>query len=201
MKKYLLFSLIIISAIISYNCSAVQQMVNISRLKYKLDGVSDFKLSGISIDNKTSLKDFSVMDGMKLVNAFSSKSLPASFNLNILALNPNDGGGYPAQDLDITDFKWRLFIDNVETISGNIASPIKVPGTGQATKFSLTINLDLFKFFNDKGYDGLINLALKLGGASKNTANIKLYAKPTVRTMFGDLTTPNEIEIIDVDFR
>lgn len=201
MKKYFVILLLLVTAIISFNCSAVQQLVNISRLKYKVDGVSDYKLMGIIVANKKSISDFSYGDIPNLINAVSKGSMPASFNLNILAQNPNDGGGYAAQDLDITDFKWRLFIDNVETVGGNIAQPIKVPGTGQSTKFALAINIDLLKFFKDKGYEGVVNLALKLGGVNKSSSNIKLLVKPTVKTMLGNLTTPNEIEIIDFEYR
>ncbi len=201
MKKLYLLVILLSFTFFYIGCTVMQQMTNISRLKYKLDSVSNFQLSGINLENKKSISDFSVIDGAKLLSAYSKGSLPVSFNLNVLENNPNDGGGYPAQDLDIVDFKWRLLIDNVETIAGNIASPIRVPGKGESTKFALSINLDLLQYFNNKGYDGLINLALKLGGQDSRPANIKLRVQPTIRTFLGDMKYPNELEIVDTEFR
>ncbi len=197
--KILLISLFLL---FSFNsCSLIKQMTNISRLKFKLKNVSDFTIHGINLSNKASLKDFNIFDSAKLLNSISSGHMPVSFNLNIEAKNPNDGGGYPRQDLDIVDFKWRLIIDNVETISGNIARPISVPGSGETTIFPITIELDLIKFFKDKGFENLIELALAIGGKNPNLSRIVLKAQPTIQTPFGKLTYPGELDIIDKEFR
>lgn len=198
-KNYLLFVLILALSLSS--CSVLKQMTNISRLKFKLNGVSDFRLSGINLSNKTSLKDFNVFDSAQLLNNFAKGSLPVSFVLNIEAYNPNDGGGYPRQDLDIVDFKWRLIIDDVETLSGNIARPISVPGTGETTIFPITIELDLYKFFRERGFENVINLALAIGGKNQNLSRIVLKAQPTIQTPFGKIQYPGEIDIIDREFR
>ena len=183
------------------SCSVIKQMTNISRLKFKLNGVSNFTLSGINLSNKSSLRDFGPFDSAQLLNNFAKGSLPVSFVLNIEAHNPNDGGGYPRQDLDIVDFKWRLIIDDVETLSGNIAKPISVPGTGETTIFPITIELDLYKFFRERGFDNVINLALAIGGKNPNLSKIVLKAQPTIQTPLGKIQYPNEIDIIDKEFR
>jgi hypothetical protein len=92
-KRYLLYALILIFSLSS--CSVIKQMTNISRLKFKLNGVSNFTLSGINLSNKSSLRDFGPFDSAQLLNNFAKGSLPVSFVLNIEAYNPNDGGGYP----------------------------------------------------------------------------------------------------------
>ena len=183
------------------SCSVIKQMTNISRLKFKLNGVSNFTLSGINLSNKSSLRDFGPFDSAQLLNNFAKGSLPVSFVLNIEAYNPNNGGGYPRQDLDIVDFKWRLIIDDVETLSGNIAKPISVPGTGETTIFPITIELDLYKFFRERGFDNVINLALAIGGKNPNLSKIVLKAQPTIQTPLGKIQYPNEIDIIDKEFR
>lgn len=183
------------------SCSVIKQMTNISRLKFKLNGVSNFTLSGINLSNKSSLRDFGPFDSAQLLNNFAKGSLPVSFVLNIEAHNPNDGGGYPRQDLDIVDFKWRLIIDDVETLSGNIVRPISVPGTGETTIFPITIELDLYKFFRERGFDNVINLALAIGGKNPNLSKIVLKAQPTIQTPLGKIQYPNEIDIIDKEFR
>lgn len=199
MRKFIALSLLI--AIFFSSCSVVKQLTNISRLQFRLNSVSDFTINGINISNKTSIRDFNVFDSAQLLNSIAKGSLPVSFNLNIEAKNPNDGGGYPRQDLDIIDFKWRLIIDDVETLSGNIARPISVPGTGETTIFPITVQLDLYKFFSDRGFDNLVNLALAIGGKNQNLSRIVLKATPTVQTPFGKITYPGELEIIDKEFR
>lgn len=199
MRKFIALSLLI--AIFFSSCSVVKQLTNISRLQFRLNSVSDFTINGINISNKTSIRDFNVFDSAQLLNSIAKGSLPVSFNLNIEAKNPNDGGGYPRQDLDIIDFRWRLIIDDVETLSGNIARPISVPGTGETTIFPITVQLDLYKFFSDRGFDNLINLALAIGGKNQNLSRIVLKATPTVQTPFGKITYPGELEIIDKEFR
>ncbi len=199
-RKILIFFALTIS-ISQISCSVLKQIENISRLKFKLDSIESFTIMGINISNKNSVRDFNVLDAAQFLNGITRGSLPVSFNLYIDALNPNDGGGYPRQDLDIVDFKWKLFIDEKETIAGNISNPISVPGRGEATRFPIGINFDLYKFFSERGYDGLIDLALKLGGLGGNPHRVTLKAKPTVKSMFGNITYPGEIDIIDREFR
>lgn len=200
--KTIALTIVLISLTISLaGCSIFKQMTNISRLKFRLNSVSDFTVNGINISNKSSLRDFNVFDSAQLLNSVAKGSLPVSFNLNIEAKNPNDGGGFPRQDLDIVDFKWRLIVDDVETLSGNIARPISVPGTGETTIFPITVQLDLYKFFKDRGFENIINLALAIGGKNSNLSRIVLKAQPTLQTPIGKITYPGEIDIIDKEFR
>ena len=40
-------------------------------------------------------------------------------------------------------------------------------GTGEQTIILLQMNLDLATFFNENGYDSIINLAIAIGGANR----------------------------------
>lgn len=184
------------------SCSVIQTFQNIARLKFKLDSVNGFLLNGISVANKTKLQDFSAADLLSITSAVASKKLPVSFVLNVDALNPNDGkGGNPRTDVSLTKFPWKLYIDDKETITGDITSPISVPGVGQDVKFPLKVEMDLFKFFNDRDYQGLVNLALKLGGQQSNPVSIKLVARPSVSSPIGDITYPGELTIVSQEYR
>ena len=200
MKK-LFFPLIIVVMFSNLSCSVFQTISNIGRLKFKLGNVSGFSLSGISVSNKSKLSDFNALDLLKLSSSFAQGSFPVSFTLNVDAVNPNDGkGGYPSTNATLKSFPWRLLLDNKETISGNIAQPVTVPGTGEAIIIPLQINMDLLSFFKDKGYESLINLALNLGGNGGSASQITLYAKPVISTMLGDLSYPGELKIVDFEF-
>lgn len=183
-------------------CSVYQTFQNISRLKFKLGAVNGLLLDGITVSNKTRIQDFSALDILKLTTDVTNKRLPVSFILNVNALNPNTGkGGYSKTDVSLKSFPWKLLIDDKETVSGDIASPISVPGVGDSVVFPLKIEMDLFKYFQDKGYQGLVNLALKLGGQNKDPLKIKLVAQPTVSSMLGDVKYPGELTIVQTEYR
>ncbi|NWG28689.1 MAG: hypothetical protein HXY48_09185 [Ignavibacteriaceae bacterium] len=199
MKKIILLSVTLLFT--TSGCSVYETMVNLSRLKFKLGAVNNFTISEINFSNKKSLSDFNPVELLKLTSVFSSGKLPASFTLNVEAKNPNDGtGGYPKTDATLKSFPWRLEIDEVETISGNIGAPVSLPGTGEITNIPLTINIDLIEFFGNKGFDNLLNLALALGGQQGSSAKLSLYATPTVSSPLGDIKYPSELKIVDQSF-
>lgn len=199
MKRY--FSIVIILALVISGCSVYQTLTNLSRLQFKVGQVDGFQINGISISGKSKLSDFNPLDLINLSAAFAKGSLPASFVLNVEAKNPNDGtGGYQKSDATLQNFKWRLFLDDKETVSGELDQPVTVPGTGNVTNIPVRINLDLVKFFEDRGYESIVNLALALGGTKGSSSKITLFATPTVSSPFGNITYPGELKLVDTQF-
>jgi hypothetical protein len=182
-------------------CSVFNFFKNIAQLKYKLSSVGNFQIVGIPVTNKTKLSDFNASDLFKLTSAFTRGKIPVTFVLNVEAFNPNTSDKSTDASVSITDFPWRLIIDDKETISGNINSPITIPGSNQTKIFPLQMEVDLFKFFGDQGYEKVINLALKLGNQGGSPADVKLVAQPTISSNFGKLKSPGEITIISKEFR
>jgi hypothetical protein len=199
MKKIILLSVLIVFSNIS--CSVYETFVNISRLKFKLGDVNNFTLSGVKLDNKRKIADFNAVEALKISSAFASGKLPVSFILNVEAKNPNDGsGGYKSTNATIKSFPWRLFIDDKETISGNVDAPITVPGTGESIAIPFSMGLDLIDFFEQRGYESLLNLALNIGGYSEGTSKLSLFVQPTVSTALGDIRYPEEIKVVDFEY-
>jgi hypothetical protein len=199
--------ILIFSAIVlSQSCAALNQMAsvlaNLKRLQFKISDVSDFRLAGIDIGAKSALTQFSALDGLTLVRAFASKNLPAAFVLNLQVVNPNTGTGGSTQTTStLSGLECRLLIDGKQTVAGNIDHPFEIPGTGQATLVPVRLSLNLFEFFADKRYEDLINLALAIGGASRNPSRLALDAQPSVVTPLGAITYPGRITIVDKEFR
>ena len=194
---------LILPAFLSLSCSVLQgiqqAMTNLTRCKFKLDTVSDMTLAGVPLQNKSSI---SAVDGARLVAGLAQNNLPATFTLNVAAVNPNDGtGGTTASAATMTSFAWTLILDSMITVKGDIGSPVTIPGTGQQAIIPLRMNLNLAQFFKDKGYEHIVNLALALGGASGSPARITLRAKPTIQTDLGPITYPGEIDIVNKEFR
>lgn len=206
LKQYPLSILVLSLAFAGLSCKQLQDlqraMTNLSRCKFKLDSIDGFALMGVGLSDKAKVSDFSLLDAAKLAAGFARGSFPASFTLNVAAINPNDGtGGTPNASATLTSFAWTLILDNTMTISGDITDPIVIPGTGQQSIIPLKMDLDLAKFFKDKGYESVANLALALGGLNGSPSRVTLRAKPRLRTDFGDITYPGEIDIIDKEFK
>lgn len=199
MKKVALVILAIALAVTG--CSVFQAITNVSRLKFKINSVAGFKLAGINIENKKKISDFASVDALKLSAGFINGKLPVQFTIYVDAKNPNNGtGGYPRTDVTLESFPYKLYIDDKETISGDITSNVMIPGVGESSIIELNVRLDLIDFFKDQGYDRIINLALALGGKNGSTSRIKLKAKPIISTPFGSIPYPGEITIVDYQF-
>ncbi|MBX3042211.1 MAG: hypothetical protein KIT33_09250 [Candidatus Kapabacteria bacterium] len=210
MNKYFKFSVAILTiAIIAFSwqsCAVLKDVTNtladIGKLKFKLDNVSNMSVSGIDFSNKKTFSDVTTSDVLKLTSAFATKKFPARFNLNVLAQNPNDGtAGTKKTNAIIQSLDYRLIIDDVSTITGDISGEITVPGSGQATMIPLGMELDLYKFFGNRGYESIVNLALAIGGLNGSPAKIKLDVKPTVRTAIGPMTYPGRLTVVDQEWR
>lgn len=205
MKRLTICSLLIFIFAFISGCASLQQLqdtlLNVKRLQFKLSGVTPGMLAGINLAAIDSPTKISVLDGLKLANAFRQKSLPVSLTLNVAAKNPNDGTGGGTQKAALLKaLAWTLKIDGKETITGDIPSPIEIPGTGQATVIPLQLSLDLYKFFGEQGYESMLNLALAIAGQKGSTARLTLSAVPTVSVGGFDLKYPGQIEIVDKEF-
>lgn len=190
-----------------YACTAIRDITNtlnnLQHIDFKLAGVSGFKIAGVDIASKRTFSDLTISEGLALTRAFASKQLPAEFIVNVAARNPNDGsGGKPSASATLVGLDWKLYIDSKETISGDLDSPVTLPASNQTTTIPLRMQLDLYKFFGDRGYEGVVNLALALGGVQGSAAKVMLDAQPRVSIRnFGELTYPGRIKIVDTEFR
>jgi len=205
-KQVSLIVVVLTSFLLLSSCATLQQMAaamsNLLRLTFKVGMVHDFTLNGINLSRKSSLSDFTAMDGIRLVQAFASKRFPAEIVLDIEAINPNDGRGGSRQTVStLTSLESRLLIDDVPTVMGNIDRPIEIPGTGQASTIPLRMSIDLYQFFGNKGYDGILNLALAIGGMNRDPSHVSLDAQPRVTTPFGPITYPGRLTIVSHEFR
>lgn len=174
--------------------------MNLSKLKFKLDSVNNFKVAGISINNKSKLSDFGTIDIVNLTSKVLSGDFPVSFTVNVLAQNPNKSKDANIADISLESFPWTLYINDKKTISGNISNPIKVPAVENTTQIPLEMSLDLKEFFSNDGLNDLVELALKLGGSQGSPSNLKIIAEPVLGTPVGNMSYPNPITIIDNTF-
>lgn len=204
-KKYNVYIILFFLSFgfLQFGCSGLYDAItNLQRLQFKLGRTTNFTLAGVNISSINSISNINLIDAANLLAAFTRGELPASFTLNVMAKNPNDGtGGTKNASAVLKSLAWRLLIDNKETINGNIPNSITIPGVGQQTNIPIVMSLDLLKFFNNQGYQNLLNLALAIGGSSGSSSRLTLMATPTVDTFLGPIQYPGEITIVDREFR
>lgn len=202
MKKItFIFLTSVLLAFLTVSCSVLETVTNLKKLQFKIENVNNFQIAGVPISGKTSVKDLNMTNALQISQIFTQRKFPAQFVLNLSALNPNDGKSTPTKtDATITNLEWRLILDDVPTVSGIVNNAISVPGSGQSVIIPLTIQLDLYEFFGNQGYDKLLNLAFALGGAQSDLSRLKLEIKPTVRTPIGPIQYPGMITVIDKQF-
>ncbi|MEB2329954.1 MAG: hypothetical protein OZ913_06585 [Ignavibacteriaceae bacterium] len=203
MKKLLYSSipilLLTILSVTNFSCSAITTISNLQRLQFKLGDVHNFNIAGVKLSNARNLSDLNLLDAGKLTAAFASEKLPVSFTLDVLAKNPNTPGGYENTTSALTRLGWRLLIDNKEVLDGVVNSEVTIPGTGQHAVIPINVAFDLWPFFNNMGYEGIINLALALGGVNGSSSRLTLKATPSMQ-IFGVMVPTGEITIVDSQF-
>jgi hypothetical protein len=201
MKKISYILILVVMAVI-YSCSGVSDAVtNAQKLQWKLGNVANMRVSGVDITKFSSITQINALDLLKITNDFASGKLPASFTLNLLAKNPEKSGGTQNSTDVIRSVKWRLLVDNKETINGNVNGPITIPGVGQTSTIPVSMSLDLLQIFQNEGMQNLISLALGMGGSNGSAARLSLKIQPTIDTFLGSITYPGEITVIDKEFR
>lgn len=190
--------IIIISLMLFFmvSCGVYETISNFARLQFKVDSYNNFRVADVSLEGKSDVDDFSPIDYVKLTGAFVKGELPFSFLINVEAQNPNDGsGGFPATDISIKQFPFRVLLDDKQILSGNIQDEFLVPGVGENKIIPILVEVDLLKFFKDKSFDELADFILAVGGEDGSRSRISLFAKPVLGTPVGSLEYPEEIKI------
>jgi len=208
--KQILLAILLFAVFLAFSsCNFINKSVstlnNLQHLQFKLGSADNFIVNSVNISNIRTVNDLSINDGLRLTQAVANKSLPVSFTLNILANNPNSKSSNSTSssnfDAIINSIDWILFIDEKETVRGRVSTPIRVPTGTQTTVIPVSIGLDLVKFFGEKNYLDIMNLALAIGGANGSSSRLKLQMKPTVSIAGIPISYPNFINVIDKEFR
>lgn len=192
-------ALLLFLAVSNFGCSAMQTISNLERMQFKLGSVHNFRAAGINFSNVSGLGDLNLLDAAKLASAFAEGKLPVSFTLDVLARNPNTPGGSANTTSAVTRLDWRLLIDNKDILDGVVDSEIIVPGTGQQAVIPINMAFDMWPFFKNMGYEGIVNLAMAIGGVNGSSSRLTLKATPSMK-IFGIMIPAGEITIVDSQF-
>jgi hypothetical protein len=173
MKRTLVFLFVLFTFASCGVVKQIQQVTSFSRCEFKLNDVQDIRLAGILVQNKRSVSDLNLMDGVHMAAALASSTLPLTFTLNVEAHNPN------GQVAGLNRLEWILFIDDIEMVSGVNEEPFTIPSDG-SIGIPLRMNIDLRKALSGKSGQSMLNFAFNLAGANGEPSRIKLKAKPSI---------------------
>ncbi|MDJ0767077.1 MAG: hypothetical protein QNJ97_29155 [Myxococcota bacterium] len=184
-------SVLIVTAVMVVSaCATLQQIAALRHVDFSIDRVSGIELVGINASQVRSYSDLGLADAARVGAAIARRELPVSFRLHLTAENPRDN----SVSARLTQMQWTLLLEDTETISGSIGREYVIP-PGQPVDIPLTIQLDLFEFFDRSGPE-LVDLALNLTGLGGSPTRITIRATPTINTSLGPISYPQPITIV-----
>ncbi len=189
MKKLLLPVIAILFATGFYSCATLMQMANIVNCDFRMKSVSQTKLVGINIEDKSSFKSLGLMDIGKLTNAYINKNIPLSFQLNVEAKNPNTT---PAI---MSKFDWILTIDDIEMTRGTNNEQVSIPGNNGTSIIPMQLSFNIFEILKNESKDALLNFAFNLADASNKPTRIGLKLKPTINVGQVPISYPDYLTV------
>lgn len=174
------------------SCTALREVTNLRTVDFAIDRVAQPRLAGINIAGVRSYEDIGASDMLRLSASIADGALPLSFRLHLDAENPPSN----ERNARLTQMDWTLLLNEEETVSGTFDREVVLP-PGEPTDVPIDIELDLVRFF-DNDLRELVDLALAVGGRGE-AQNVKLRARPTIRTSVGPIRYPGEITIVNRD--
>lgn len=205
MKKHFLIIMICMMSVgIFQGCSVLKDLTSMRNVQFRIGSISSVNIGGVSVLNKKKVNEFSVSETIALASKVASKSLPLSLTVNLEARNPNDANENSVTNNSIAtlqSLEWRLLIDDVPTIEGIVKGPITLPAGGTTIEIPISTEIELFSFFEKRGYAGMANLAFALANPGGSNVTVKLDAKPMIQTFLGTMSYPGRITIIEKEFK
>lgn len=203
-RQYLIMMIFVMSFGMFQGCSLLKDLSSMRNVEFRIGSISSVNIGGVSVLNKKKMTDFSVGETISIASQVASKSLPLSLTVHLEARNPNEGSDNAVTNNSIAtlqSLEWRLLIDDVPTIEGVVNGPIAIPAGGSTITIPISTELELFTFFQERGYAGMAKLAFVLANPGESTVSVKIDAKPMIKTFLGMMSYPGRITIIEKEFK
>ena len=182
-------------------CGVLNTLGDFSKLKFRISSAENIMLGGINIDDKTEFIDLTADEIKKLYRIVYDEHVPLSFTLNVAIINPNNSkGNVSPAEIKLKSFPYKLYIEEKETITGNIKEPVLITASEEEKEFQLNISVDLWEFYKGNNFNNTVEPVLKYGGVKGITSHLKLVVKPIIETPAGDYEYPEEITVVDYQF-
>ncbi len=180
-------------------CS-LTDVLSFANANFRVENTTEFALCGIDISELGSL---SVSEAFTIGEYWFQGECPMDFNLGLGIKNPNIGNsGLPKIEITLTSLDYDVFMDTIEgtqedtvqIADGLFSGNFGIGDQGEIAVLDLGIAFDGFQVFDLLGVDGLIDLALAVGGIDGNLRDedhlgrLQMFMVPTIDTPLGDMT-------------
>ncbi len=165
-------------------CTALQQLAVLRTVAFAFAGVSDVRVAGIRIGAGATFSNLSLADAARLGAAIVAREVPLEMIAHVSASNPSENK-VPAR---MVDLGWALFIEDRETLAGQLASPVAIE-PGRTADVPLAVRFDLLQLGSGGARD-LFDLALAIAGQGSLKKDLRLELVPTIETSLGPIRYP-----------
>ncbi len=186
MKKS--FYVIIALSIFAFSCRAIREMKNLETCEFSALGVENMVLSGINMNNKKGVTDFSFMEIAQLGQDYANNKLILNYSIPIQAKNPNN------QLAALNRMDWKLMLDNLEILKGTSSKRIEIPAQN-TTQFPLDVSMNLSDILSKKSLAELQEIAFNLEDKYKIENRLVLKIKPYLKVSNKQIPTPGYFKV------
>jgi hypothetical protein len=165
-----------------------EELTGFMRCEFRLASVSGVSLMGISLQGKTRVSDFNLMDVAKLQRALSGGALPLDLTLNMEVRNPNGSSA------GLSGMKWQLYLDGGLLTEGALEKAVRIAGKGTGA-MPLGVRLDLNQVLSGKNFDSMLNLGLNIAGEGSRPTRLTMKVKPSVTVAGQTLPYPGWVSV------
>jgi len=187
MKKRIIISLLFVVALLT-GCSIIQSANSLKSCKFAMKNVTDVSVAGINISSKSSYKDFTAADLLKLGSAYLTKSFPLTFSVNVNVTNPN------ATTAKLAGLEYILYIDDVKMTAGSMSESLSV-AQNQTVVMPLSFTIDLLEILKGQNKDKIFSFGCGLATGNPDVSRVKVSFKPSFNVGGSVMKWPTYITI------
>ena len=162
-------------------CATLQQIAPLRTVRFDFGGVSDVRIAGIPIGEKTSFRSLSVANAARLAAAIAMNEVPLELIAHVHATNPAEN----AVSARMVALGWTLFVEDRQTLAGGLTSPVSI-SPGVTSDVPLAVRIDLVQL-SQGGARDLFDLGLAIAGQGTLQKDLRLDLVPTIETPLGPI--------------
>lgn len=161
-------------ALLLNSCTMLSEIVAFTKCEFRLQSLQEPKVGGINISRKSSWSDFSFMEGQSLAAQLIQKRLPFEITVNVEARNP--GTTLAA----VNSMQWIAMLDELPLAEGMVSERVEVAANGGISTIPVKIRADLFDYLEGDNARAMLDFALNLINAGKQSSQLSMKIKPSV---------------------
>ncbi len=178
----------VIAITVFSGCSTIQSISSLKSCNFAMKNVTDVSVAGVNLTDKSSFKDVSTTDVLKLGAAYLTKQFPLSFNVNVNVTNPN------ATTAKLAGLDYILWIDDVKMTSGSMNQSLSV-AQNETAVMPLNFSIDLLNILQGESKDKILSFGCGLATGNPDVSRVKVSFKPSFNVGGSVIKSPTYITI------